>query len=157
VWNNTFSDGNLEVEFMSVVGGMGSQTVSARDGEYSTAAQKPYLEFHTGTPDYGMPASQTALYKWGMDLSADSDMPVTKDITGADRYWHTVGCFDGPPPPSGETSEPASLRTAAEFQLAYPDSDEQETGTWTHASTPDLHSAVDDAFGTDDGHVIDSP
>jgi hypothetical protein len=170
-----------------------------RDGEYSTAADRPYLEVWYGQVDYAMPESQTALYKWGTDLTSDTFLPVTEDITGISRFWWSAGAWDGSPGFSGEVSEPASvrvalrgevaevasmlviassevqaaaslfcilfgmiaeaasLRTAAEFQLAYPTSDQQETGTWTHASTPDLHSAVDDAFGTDDGHVIDSP
>jgi hypothetical protein len=129
----------------------------AYDSENATAANRPYLNLWTGFPDYGLPASQTDLYQWGADLSADSDLAVTTDIRGNPRYWNSCGAFDGPPPSFGEVAETASFRSAVEFQIAYPTSDQNEVGTWTHATTATLYEAVDDVLGVDDADVIDSP
>jgi hypothetical protein len=149
-----YTDGELNI-YLEPIGSVNTRS-DYRDGEYSTAADRPYLLLHTGTPDWDLPSSQTNLYQWGADLSSDSDMAVTTDITGATRYNNSCGCFDGPVL-TGEVAEAVSFRSGVDFQIAYPTSDQNEVGTWTHATTSTLYEAIDDVLGVDDADVIDSP
>jgi hypothetical protein len=121
-----------------------------------TERDTPFWEIFFGPVDWQI-ATDSDVYDWGADLSADSDLPVVTDITGGTRLWFSAGAFDGVLPTLSEVAETASFRSAVEFQIAYPTSDQNEVGTWTHATTATLYEAIDDVLGVDDADVIDSP